>query len=408
MTYKETLDFLYAQLPQYQKIGAAAYKANLDNIVALCDILDNPQNQLKVIHVAGTNGKGSVCNMLASVFQESGYTTGLFTSPHIIDFRERIRINGEMISKDFIIDFVSNFQDQFSKINPSFFEWSTALAFYYFSQKKVDIVILETGLGGRLDSTNIVTPILSIITSIGIDHTSFLGNTLEEIAFEKAGIIKPSVPVVLGEQTKNVQHVFEKIAKERNAFIHYSQVQDSDPTTSLIGTFQNFNVATVLHSINIVKEEYPKITSSNLAKGLKAVQENTGLRGRWETLQSAPKTIADIGHNSHAIKETVKQLQSEKHNQLHIVWGMVEDKDISEIIKLLPENANYYLCNPDIKRAMPAVELANYFPKNYKTTVYLSCNEAFSAALKTAYPEDLILAGGSTFVVSEIISDFFQ
>lgn len=407
MTYEETLEFLYSQLPQYQKIGGKAYKANLDNITFLCNLLGNPQNQLKAIHVAGTNGKGSTCNILSSIFQESGYKTGLFSSPHIIDFRERIRINGEMIPKEEVIDFVRNYQQEFLNIKPSFFEWSTALAFYYFAKEKVDIAIIETGLGGRLDSTNILSPILSVITSIGIDHTSFLGDTLEEIAFEKGGIIKPNTPVVLGEQILPTISTFKKIAQKNNAPVYIANIQEDQPSSSLLGGFQQYNVATSLKCIEVLKGDFPNISTSTVTSGLSTVQKNTGIRGRWEVLQEQPKVIADIGHNAHAIKETVKQLSKEEYKKLHVVWGMVEDKDIAEVVSLLPENAHYHLCSPNIKRSLSTKDLSVHFT-SLNSTQYSTCNEAYTSALSMANKDDLILIGGSTFVVTEIICDFFQ
>ena len=318
MTYQETVDFLFEQLPQFQNIGSKAYNGKLDNIIHICELLDNPQNKFKTIHVAGTNGKGSVCNMLASVLAESGYTVGLFTSPHLLDFRERIRINGEVIPENYVIDFVKNNNAVFNNIKPSFFEWSTALAFDYFESNNVDIAIIETGLGGRLDSTNIISPLVSIITSIGIDHTQYLGNTLEDIAREKGGIIKPNVPVILGEGIAK-QSIFEKIASKNNCPVHIATQNNNQPLSSLKGDFQKNNVATTLTIIDLIQETYPTITSESISKGLLSIKKNTGLRGRWETLQNSPKVIVDIGHNVHAIKQTVKELTLETYNNLHII-----------------------------------------------------------------------------------------
>jgi len=407
MTYKETVAFLFEQLPQFQNIGSKAYNGKLDNIIDICELLDNPQNKFKTIHVAGTNGKGSVCNMLASILTESGYKVGLFTSPHLLDFRERIRINGEVIPENCVIDFVKNHNHVFSEIKPSFFEWSTALAFDYFKSNKVDIACIETGLGGRLDSTNIVTPLASVITSIGIDHTQYLGNTLEAIAREKGGIIKTNTPVVLGKGIE-MQSIFEEIALQNNSPVRLASRKNSQPLSSLKGDFQNNNIATALTVVDLIQETFSKITTESISKGLLSIQTNTGLRGRWETLQNSPKIIADIGHNVHAIAQTIKELDKENYNQLHIIWGMVADKEIEKVIDLLPKEAKYYLCAPNIPRAVSADELEKSFSKKQTTISFSTCSEAFSSTLKNANPDDLILVGGSTFVVSEILHDFFS
>ena len=407
MTYKETVDFLFEQLPQFQNIGSKAYNGKLDNIIDICELLDNPQNKFKTIHVAGTNGKGSVCNMLASILTQSGYNVGLFTSPHLLDFRERIRINGEVISEQYVIDFVKNHNSVFCEIQPSFFEWSTALAFDYFESNKVDIAIIETGLGGRLDSTNIISPLVSVITSIGIDHTQYLGSSTEAIAKEKGGIIKSNVPVVLGEGIE-VLSVFEKIASKNNSPLHIATQNNNQPLSSLKGDFQKNNVATALTVIDLIQETFPTITSRSISKGLRSIKTNTGLRGRWETLQNSPKVIADIGHNVHAIKQTVKELELETYNNLHIIWGMVADKEVDKVINLLPKNATYYLCTPNIPRALSTKQLENSFAEKQTKISFSSCSEAYKAAMKFANSNDLILVGGSTFVVSEILHDFFS
>ena len=407
MTYKETVDFLFEQLPQFQNIGSKAYNGKLDNIIDICELLDNPQNKFKTIHVAGTNGKGSVCNMLASILTQSGYNVGLFTSPHLLDFRERIRINGEVISEQYVIDFVKNHNSVFCEIQPSFFEWSTALAFDYFESNKVDIAIIETGLGGRLDSTNIISPLVSVITSIGIDHTQYLGSSTEAIAKEKGGIIKSNVPVVLGEGIE-VLSVFEKIASKNNSPLHIATQNNNQPLSSLKGDFQKNNVATALTVIDLIQETFPTITSRSISKGLLSIKTNTGLRGRWETLQNSPKVIADIGHNVHAIKQTVKELELEIYNNIHIIWGMVADKEVDKVINLLPKNATYYLCTPNIPRALSTKQLENSFAEKQTKISFSSCSEAYKAAMKFANSNDLILVGGSTFVVSEILHDFFS
>jgi len=407
MTYQETVDFLFEQLPQFQNIGGKAYNAKLDNIIEICNLLDNPQTKFKSVHVAGTNGKGSVCNMLASILTKSGYKVGLFTSPHLLDFRERIRINGKVIPENFVIDFVKKHNNVFGEIRPSFFEWSTALAFDYFALNNVDIAIIETGLGGRLDSTNVISPLVSVITSIGIDHTQYLGNTLEAIAREKGGIIKPSIPVVLGEGIK-MQNIFQEISDSNNSELYLAKIEPENPTTSLKGEFQKHNVATTLTVIDVILPYIQDITPDSVKSGFANVQKNTGLRGRWETLQNTPKVIADIGHNVHAISQTVKALNKEAFNQLYIIWGMVEDKEVGKVIDLLPKEANFYLCTPKIPRALGIDELGKSFSKNQNTKSFSSCTEAFSEAIENANPDDLILIGGSTFVVSEILQDFFS
>jgi len=407
MTYKETVDFLFEQLPQFQNIGGKAYNAKLDNIAAICELLDNPQNKFKSVHVAGTNGKGSVCNMLASVLTESGYKVGLFTSPHLLDFRERIRVNGKVISERYVIDFVNSYSTIFSNIQPSFFEWSTALAFAYFKSNNVDIAIIETGLGGRLDSTNIISPLVSVITSIGIDHTQYLGNTLEAIAKEKGGIIKPNTPVVLGEGIE-MQNVLEEIALKNNSEIFIAKREPENPLTSLTGEFQKDNVAASLTVIEAILPHIQNITPESVKIGFANVQKNTGLRGRWEVLQSSPKVIADIGHNVHAVSQTVKELDKEKYNKLHVIWGMVADKEVDKVIELLPKEANFYLCTPNIPRALETNKLETFFSGKAGINSFSSCSEAFSSALNNANKDDLVFVGGSTFVVSEILRDFFS
>jgi dihydrofolate synthase / folylpolyglutamate synthase len=407
MTYQETVDFLFEQLPQFQNIGSKAYNGKLDNIIDICELLGNPQNKFKTIHVAGTNGKGSVCNMLASVLAESSYTVGLFTSPHLLDFRERIRINGEMISEQDVIDFVKNNNAVFNNIQPSFFEWSTALAFDYFKSNKVDIAIIETGLGGRLDSTNIITPLVSVITTIGVDHTQYLGSSIEAIAKEKGGIIKSNIPVVLGEGIEMLS-VFEKIASKNNSPVHIAAQNNNQPLSSIEGDFQKNNVATTLTVIDLIQQTFSKVTSGSISKGLLSIKTNTGIKGRWETLQNSPKVIVDIGHNVHAIKQTVKELELETYNNLHIIWGMVAEKEVEKVINLLPKNANYYLCTPNIPRALSTTELEKSFAEKQTKISFSSCSEAYKSAMKSANSNDLIVVGGSTFVVSEILHDFFS
>jgi len=410
MTYQEVTDFLFNQFPQFQKVGSTAYKPGLDTIKALCKLLGNPQENLKIIHVAGTNGKGSVCNMTASILMQAGYSVGVFSSPHLIDYRERFRINGKMISKEEVVAFVSQYKNDFEAIDASFFEWSTALAFYYFNAQKVDYVILETGLGGRLDSTNIVNPILSVITKIGIDHTAYLGNTLEEITKEKAGIIKAGVPIVLGQNNKRVKDIVYNIAQELDSdYYNSDSFKNHSYTSDLKGVFQKDNIATVLRVVNVLKERLGvAILNKDVEIGLAQAQVSTNFRGRWETLQIEPKVICDIGHNYDGLSRVVEQLEKEKFEKLHIVFGMVEDKEIDSIVNLLPKNAKYYLCSPKIKRALPTDQLSDSFKEFHEVEAYNSCIQAYNNAVSSASNEDLIFIGGSTFVVSEIILKFFK
>lgn len=401
--YQDTLDYLYNQLPQYQKIGGKAYKASLDNIINLCEILKNPQDKFKSIHVAGTNGKGSTSSLLASIFTESGYKVGLFTSPHLIDFRERIVINGEPISKKYVVDFVQKHKRSVSEINPSFFEWTTALAFDYFAHVEVDIAIIETGLGGRLDSSNIIKPLVSIITTIGIDHVQYLGDTLTKIAFEKGGIIKHSTPCVIGYGIEEEA----KIELIRLASLNESELLVASELTrvyrcGLLGEVQLYNIATVLEVLKVVSDQFLKVNQNTVELGLRNVTKNTLLRGRWEILFEEPKVIADIAHNVQAVEVVVNQLKKEKYDNLLIVWGMVEDKDIEEVVSLLPDDAIYYLCEPEMNRAMKLKVLARFF-KGKKVVLCNSCVEAYKKAKSNLKIGDLMLVSGSNFVVSEVI-----
>ncbi|MCB9197550.1 MAG: bifunctional folylpolyglutamate synthase/dihydrofolate synthase [Flavobacteriales bacterium] len=408
MTYQEVLDYLFNQFPQYQKIGNEAYKPGLDNIKALCEHLGEPQQKLKFVHVAGTNGKGSTCSMLASILKEAGYRVGLFTSPHLVDFSERIRINGQPIDQTSVIDFVNKHKAFFDQCGASFFEWSTALAFDYFHQQAVDIVVLETGLGGRLDSTNIVDPILTIITNIGIDHTQYLGDTLTSIAREKAGIIKNNVPIITSVTNEpEVIEVIQEAAKDRHAKLILAK-KDHEYQSDLEGEFQQINRGMVLAAINELNNSGFDIHRENISRGFKMTVRNSGLRGRWEVLQLFPRIIADIGHNYDGVEQMVKQLKKEKYNQLRIVWGMVSDKEIERIVKILPKKAQYYLSAPNIKRAMEVEKLASFFSYDHKVKNFNKISEAFSNALTDSQSDDLILVAGSNFVVAEIISEFFD
>lgn len=402
MTYEQTVDYLFNRLPNYQKQGKSAYKADLSNITSLCKILGNPQDRIKTIHVAGTNGKGSTCHMLSSVFQEAGYKVGLFTSPHLIDFRERVKINGMMIPKETVVSFVNEFQAKFEEIEPSFFEWTTSLAFYYFAQQDVDIAIIETGLGGRLDSTNIILPELSIITSISIDHANILGNTIEKIAIEKSGIIKNNTPVVVGDKNKDLTPVFIAKANEKNAPLYFSE-SNPNHSTDLLGDYQKQNINTAVTSLNVLKTRW-NLSEENIKNGLSNVIKNTNLRGRWEIISIHPKIICDVGHNEAGVKKIINQLAREKYTQLHIVWGMANDKNTNEILALLPSSAKYYFCAAKSNRALSTDILLDSATKNgLKGNTYTSVNEALENAKQNATSSDIIFIGGSTFTVAEIL-----
>ncbi|MFD2824822.1 bifunctional folylpolyglutamate synthase/dihydrofolate synthase [Lacinutrix iliipiscaria] len=405
MTYLDTVNWMFSQLPMYQRQGRKAYKKDLTNTILLAHHLKKPELKFKSVHVAGTNGKGSTSHMLASIFQEAGYKVGLYTSPHLKDFRERIKINGKEISKQAVIGFIKRNKAFFEANNLSFFEMTVGMAFEYFARQKVDIAIVEVGLGGRLDSTNIITPEVSVITNIGLDHTQFLGSTIQAIAEEKAGIIKQHIPVVVGETQKETTPIFNRIASEKQSNIYYaddiiSEVFQSD----LKGSYQVKNIKTVLQAVKTLQSLGWKVSKEHIFKGLLQVVTNTGLKGRWQLLQENPKVICDTAHNSDGLKDVMNQLQKEKFKKLHIVFGVVNDKNLDDIIKLLPVTASYYFCKPDIPRGKPVDELARYFKiKGYEGQSYDSVNEAYKQALKHADSEDLIFVGGSTFVIAEII-----
>lgn len=455
MTYQEVLKYLYSQLPMFQRIGAAAYKSDLKNIQDLCSILNHPEKELKFIHIAGTNGKGSVSNMLAAVFQVNGYKTGLFTSPHLVDFRERIKINGQMISKQHVIHFVEKYKKYFEQIKPSFFEWSTALAFQYFYDKKVDIVILETGMGGRLDSTNVITPELSIITNIGEDHKQFLGDTLEKIAFEKAGIIKQGVPVLISEYQKEVTKVFQEVSVKNHSPLFYSkdivsvcnftqglkflelsyiinyinqknilelsnknnkisQIKNLDKSknlsyqvkSSLNALYQVKNIQCVLAACEIMKLFGWKLNRKLIHKGIQNTPQITNFRGRWEIINIHPLTILDIAHNKPGIAASLQNLKNYSYKNLRIIFGVVTDKDVDDILKLLPKNAIYYFTQASVPRAMKVEALfdkAKLFQLNGQK--YSSVKDALVAAKKDAQKNDLILIFGSAFVVADALSE---
>ncbi len=406
MKYEEVLEWMYSQLPMYQRKGKSAYKKDLTNIKKLAKHLGNPENKFRSIHIAGTNGKGSVSHMLASVLQEAGYKTGLYTSPHLVDFRERIRINGQMIRKNCVINFIKRNKDFFIKNRLSFFEMTVGLAFEQFAKKKVDIAVVEVGLGGRLDSTNIINPEASVITNISKDHTAMLGNDLKPIAFEKAGIIKPNVPVVIGELQKETIDVFKKIAGEKSAPLYIAQ--NNKPlkyTSDLKGNYQEKNIKTVLKTLEILQSKGFVISEAAIKKGLLKVRENTGLRGRWDITQEKPLVILDTAHNEAGIKEVVKQLLQLKSNQIHIILSMVNDKDYVSMLKLFPkEDALYYITKADIPRALDEKILYKAAIKlGLKARLYENVHSAVDAAMIEAGKNDVVFVGGSTFTIADFL-----
>lgn len=407
MTYQETLEFLFSQLPVYQKIGSKAYKKDLSNISAICEKLNHPQKKLRCIHLAGTNGKGSTSHMIASILQEAGYKVGLYTSPHLTDFRERVRINGTYISEGKVIAFVETYKNIFSDISPSFFEWTVGLAFHHFNEEAVDVAVIETGLGGRLDSTNIIHPILSIITNIGYDHTDILGDTLDKIAFEKAGIIKENTAVVIGNDSGQAQ-VFLKKAESVNAPIVFSKdIESKNYSSDLKGEYQKENIHTASVAISKLKDEF-QIKESHIQKGLGAVIKNTGLRGRWDQVIQNPKVVLETAHNKEGFSAVAKQLEQENYQKLIMVLGFVKQKPLEEIIKLLPNTALYILTKAQIDRSEDPSQIEALFSKaGKKSKVYPDLQEAIKEALKQAKEEDLIYIGGSNFVVAEAL-DFFE
>lgn len=435
MRYQETIDYLYTRLPLFSRIGAAAIKPNLDNTLAICAHLGHPEKKIKTIHVAGTNGKGSTSHMLASIFQEAGYKTGLYTSPHLYDFRERIKVNGEMCSKAFVIDFTDRIKPFIEKVEPSFFEITVGMAFDYFASQKVDIAIIETGLGGRLDSTNVIAPELSLITNIGFDHMALLGNTLEAIAAEKAGIIKKETPVVIGEADASVKAVFLHKANQENAPIYFAtewmqakSFQNNWDTAlfeftqplihnldaplfpknftvecDLPGKYQAKNLMGVLVATQRLSTMGWRLTAPKILKALLKVQQNTGLMGRWEMIQKQPRVILDVAHNEHGMHALLEQLSSLHYPQLHIVTGMVKDKDINAVLNLLPKTARYYFTQSHIPRALPYLELTALAKEHGLTgTSFEEVNEALSAAIKNANQQDIVLVIGSIFLVAEV------
>lgn len=404
MTYDETIEYLFNSTPLFQNVGKAAYKEGLANTLVLDEYFGHPHTQFKTIHVGGTNGKGSTSHSLASVLQSAGYKVGLFTSPHLKDFRERIRINGEMISEKYVVDFVEQHRSFFEPLYPSFFELTTAMAFKYFADEKVDVAVIEVGLGGRLDCTNIITPILSIITNISFDHVNLLGNTLEKIASEKAGIIKHGVPVVIGETTSKTRTVFETKANEVGTQIVFAEEKEiPEIPFELGGDYQQKNLRTIMTALSILRNAF-NISEQNISYGLSNVCEQTGLMGRWQTLKECPKTVCDVGHNVGGFEYIVKQLTRQQYKTLRIVIGMVNDKDINGVLALLPKDAKYYFTKAKVARALQPEELQEK-AKEYELNgnCYPSVTEAYEAAVKEASTDDFIFIGGSCFVVAEVV-----
>jgi dihydrofolate synthase/folylpolyglutamate synthase len=432
MNFEETIEYLYSLLPMYQRVGNVAYKKDLTNTLALCKALANPHHKFRSVHIAGTNGKGSSAHMLASILQTAGYHTGLYTSPHLKNFTERIKLNGIEVEQSFVVDFVKRLKNEIERIQPSFFEITVAMAFDYFARNQVDIAIIETGLGGRLDSTNIISPEVSLITNIGMDHMDMLGDTLPKIALEKAGIIKREVPVVISEFHTETYDVFRKKAEEEHASIYFAQefyhfehvhyypdrvlfdlsITDLQGNTEkklehlycdLSGSYQIRNIGGVLKTLELLNPELFVVDWNHIRRGLATIVENTGMKGRWQTLKSNPWVICDTAHNMEAIQYVMEGLAQHRKEGLHIVWGMVKDKDVKRIIRLLPKDAIYYFCAANIPRALPAKELKDKFAGyDLIGEAYSNVNEAYQTALEKAGENDLIFIGGSSFVVAEL------
>lgn len=405
MTYPQTLEWMFKQLPMYQRQGKNAFKKDLDNIIAFSKYLNHPEKNFKSIHVAGTNGKGSVSNMLASILQEAGYKVGLHTSPHLKDFRERIRINGIKIPKNFVTDFIEKHKAFLDEHQLSFFEMTIGMTFEYFSLEKVDFAIIETGLGGRLDSTNIITPEISVITNIGLDHTHILGDNLIQIAKEKAGIIKPEIPVVIGEKNEINSFVFTDKAKENNSPLLFAEEKNyPNYNSDLKGKYQEKNKQTVLAALEVLQTKNWKITENNIKSGFLHIGKNTGLKGRWQEISENPKIICDTGHNKEAVKYILEQLSEEKYKTLHFILGFVSDKDIDSILSLFPSQAKYYFAKPNIPRGLEIEDLKEKAIKyNLNGKYFSTVKDALHAAKVNASKEDLIFIGGSTFTVAEIL-----
>ena len=425
MNYQETIAYLYEKLPLFSRIGEAAYKKDLHNTIALCEKIQNPHQKIKTIHIAGTNGKGSVSHMLAAILQQAGYKTGLYTSPHLYDFRERIKINGEMISENAVINFTKAINPWIEEISPSFFEVTVAMAFDYFYKSEVDIAVIETGLGGRLDSTNVINPVLSIITNIGWDHMNLLGNSLEAISYEKAGIIKENTPVVIGKKQEESWPVFTLIAKQKNATVQLAStncpvkeykwkenllevaIEKENSLHSyqldLTGVYQVENISTVCCAVDQLRKNGFSISEESLIKGLRNVSTITGFQGRWEKIASNPSVILDVAHNVDGIRQVLRQLEMIDYNHLHIVIGMVKDKEIEKVLSLLPKTATYYFTQAQLPRALPAQDLEAIAKKTGLTGfVFNAVNSAIEEAQKNARIDDLILVCGSLFIIGEV------
>ena len=431
MNYAQTTQFLFNSFPSYQNVGPGAYKEGLGGITEMCKLLGNPQRNYFTIHIAGTNGKGSTSHILASVLQQAGYCVGLFTSPHLVDFRERIRVNGQPISEREVVSFVKKHREEMVNLGLSFFEMTTAMAFEHFSENDVEVAIIETGLGGRLDSTNIITPILSVITNIGLDHTSMLGSTIGEIAFEKGGIIKPGIPVVVGESHPESDEVFDRLAEERGSTLTYAdrewEVVDSEPSgdyvryyiqrprdgrtqildLDLVGSYQRKNIITARTAVSILRHQtHLNISTRALVEGVRSVVATTGLMGRWQRLGANPSVFCDTGHNAHGLKEVVAQIAAQNYKRLYMVVGMVSDKDFDAVIPLMPRDAHYIFTAPSVHRALPAGELAaKFMAEGFEGEVVEGVQAAYRRAVELADPDDFIFIGGSTFVVADLLSE---
>lgn len=408
MTYEETVEYLFHVTPVFEKTGASAYKEGLSNTHALDEHFGHPHRQFKTIHVAGTNGKGSCSHTLAAILQSAGYKVGLYTSPHLVDFRERIRINGQCISKEYVVDFVEQERSFFEPLHPSFFELTTAMAFKYFAEQAVDIAVIEVGLGGRLDCTNIITPVLSIITNISFDHTQFLGNTLAKIAGEKAGIIKKNVPVVIGETTPETLPVFQKKAAAKSAPLHLAEAFEvaHDYDFELKGLYQQKNKQTILCAVNCLKDVFT-IPEEAIKKGMAHVCELTGLTGRWQTLRTRPLVICDTGHNVGGWQYLAEQIKAQTCKTLRIVFGMVDDKDINTVMQLLPKQAVYYFTQASSHRAIPVHKVQEIAKAHQlEGTTFSNVKDAYQQALSDAHPDDFIFVGGSSYLVADLLTDF--
>ncbi len=431
MNYTQTTKFLFNSFPSYQNVGPGAYKEGLGGITEMCCRLDNPQRNYLTIHVAGTNGKGSTSHILASVLQQAGYCVGLFTSPHLVDFRERIRVNGECISEREVVNFVAEHKEEMVALGLSFFEMTTAMAFHHFSECGVEVAVIETGLGGRLDSTNIITPILSVITNIGLEHTAMLGDTIGKIAFEKAGIIKPEVPVVVGESNPESDVVFDDRAAECGSMLVYAdrewEVMESEPSgermryhiqrprdgrtqildLDLMGSYQRKNIITARTAVSILRHYTPlNISTRALVEGVRTVVESTGLMGRWQRLGSSPRVYCDTGHNAHGFSEVVRQIREQEHKKLYMVIGMVNDKDFDAVIPLMPHEAYYIFTRASVARSLPAEELADKFRhEGFEGEVVPDVQAAYRRAIELADSDDFVFVGGSTFVVADLLAD---